>query len=117
MRKGAGMGADVSLSLIPLWPLLRLACPLDSDIINHRYMPPGRPGMPPYGAYGPPAGRHGPGVAAPQQPDGRNLTTNDALSYLRDVKQMFSHDKHVYDTFLEIMKDFKAQRYGGASIP
>lgn len=70
--------------------------------------------MPPYGAYGPPAGRHGPGVAAPQQPDGRNLTTNDALSYLRDVKSMFANDKQVYDTFLEIMKDFKAQRYVGS---
>ncbi len=38
------------------------------------------------------------------------LTTNDALSYLRDVKQRFADDKNIYDTFLEIMKDFKAQR-------
>ena len=38
------------------------------------------------------------------------LTTNDALSYLRDVKQKFSDNKEVYDTFLEIMKKFKAQR-------
>lgn len=108
--QGCRDGADVSLSLIPFWPFLRRSCLHHLGIHNHRYMPPGRPGMPPYGAYGPPAGRHGPGVAAPQQPDGRNLTTNDALSYLRDVKQMFAHDKHVYDTFLEIMKDFKAQR-------
>ncbi len=67
--------------------------------------------MPVYGAYAPVAGRHGPVVAPPQQPDGRNLTTNDALSYLREVKQRFANQKQVYDTFLEIMKDFKAQRY------
>ena len=38
------------------------------------------------------------------------LTTNDALSYLREVKTRFADDKQIYDTFLEIMKDFKAQR-------
>lgn len=45
----------------------------------------------------------------PQQTGGR-LTTTDALTYLREVKARFSHDKHIYDTFLEIMKDFKAQK-------
>ena len=44
-----------------------------------------------------------------QQP-GNRLTTTDALTYLREVKSRFSHDKHIYDTFLEIMKDFKAQK-------
>ncbi len=38
------------------------------------------------------------------------LTTNDALSYLREVKNRFADKKEVYDTFLEIMKEFKAQR-------
>lgn len=38
------------------------------------------------------------------------LTTNDALSYLRDVKAKFADQKHIYDTFLEIMKKFKASR-------
>lgn len=38
------------------------------------------------------------------------LTTNDALTYLREVKMRFQNDKQVYDTFLEIMKEFKAQR-------
>ena len=38
------------------------------------------------------------------------LTTNDALSYLRDVKNRFADQKEVYDTFLEIMKEFKAAR-------
>ncbi|KAK9814633.1 hypothetical protein WJX72_009077 [[Myrmecia] bisecta] len=52
------------------------------------------------------AGRLPPAAAAPA---GR-LTTNDALSYLRDVKLKFQDSKEVYDTFLEIMKEFKAQR-------
>ena len=38
------------------------------------------------------------------------LTTNDALSYLRDVKLKFAENKEIYDEFLEIMKEFKAQR-------
>lgn len=38
------------------------------------------------------------------------LTTNDALTYLREVKNRFADKKDVYDTFLEIMKEFKAQR-------
>eukprot|EP00210_Caulerpa_lentillifera_P005549 g5308.t1 len=37
------------------------------------------------------------------------LTTNDALLYLREVKLRFQHRKEVYDTFLDIMKDFKSQ--------
>eukprot|EP00884_Botryococcus_braunii_P021579 jgi/Botrbrau1/8104/Bobra.0230s0027.1 len=41
---------------------------------------------------------------------GPKLTTNDALSYLRDVKNKFQDNKEIYDTFLEIMKEFKAQR-------
>ncbi|KAG2448373.1 hypothetical protein HYH02_006955 [Chlamydomonas schloesseri] len=41
---------------------------------------------------------------------GTKLTTNDALSYLREVKNRFADQKDVYDTFLEIMKEFKAAR-------
>ncbi|GFR40981.1 hypothetical protein Agub_g1646 [Astrephomene gubernaculifera] len=50
---------------------------------------------------------------APAQPTtmgGTKLTTNDALSYLREVKNRFADQKDVYDTFLEIMKEFKAAR-------
>ncbi|DBA68064.1 TPA: hypothetical protein ACH3X2_014084 [Trebouxia sp. C0005] len=47
----------------------------------------------------------GPGVQGANR-----LTTSDALSYLREVKNRFSNNKHIYDTFLEIMKEFKAQR-------
>ena len=42
------------------------------------------------------------------------LTTNDALSYLRDVKLKFAENKEIYDEFLEIMKEFKAQRCGSS---
>lgn len=38
------------------------------------------------------------------------LTTVDALSYLKAVKDNFQDKKEKYDTFLEVMKDFKAQR-------
>ncbi|CAL5335077.1 unnamed protein product [Camellia sinensis] len=38
------------------------------------------------------------------------LTTNDALTYLKEVKEMFQDQRDKYDTFLDVMKDFKAQR-------
>ncbi|CAL0311940.1 unnamed protein product [Lupinus luteus] len=41
---------------------------------------------------------------------GQKLTTNDALAYLKAVKDMFQDKKDKYDEFLEVMKDFKAQR-------
>lgn len=50
-------------------------------------------------------------VNRPGQPStSGKLTTNDALSYLRDVKIKFQDNKEIYDEFLEIMKEFKAQR-------
>ena len=52
-----------------------------------------------------------PGFNQVQQSQSQSkLTTNDALTYLREVKNRFSESKDVYDTFLEIMKEFKAQR-------
>lgn len=50
------------------------------------------------------------GVPQPGLGLGSKLTTNDALTYLRDVKNKFQDNKEIYDTFLEIMKEFKAQR-------
>ncbi|CAH2047457.1 unnamed protein product [Thlaspi arvense] len=38
------------------------------------------------------------------------LTTGDALSYLKAVKNMFQDKREKYETFLDVMKDFKAQR-------
>ena len=51
-------------------------------------------------------GGGGTGVASVQK-----LTTNDALAYLKAVKEMFQDKKEKYDEFLEVMKDFKAQRF------
>ena len=41
----------------------------------------------------------------------QKLTTNDALSYLKAVKDIFQDRREKYDEFLEVMKDFKAQRF------
>lgn len=41
----------------------------------------------------------------------QKLTTNDALAYLKAVKDKFQDKREKYDEFLEVMKDFKAQRY------
>ncbi|XP_072965914.1 paired amphipathic helix protein Sin3-like 4 [Typha angustifolia] len=38
------------------------------------------------------------------------LTTNDALAYLKAVKDIFQDKREKYDEFLEVMKDFKSQR-------
>ncbi|KAF3625274.1 Paired amphipathic helix protein Sin3-like 1 [Capsicum annuum] len=38
------------------------------------------------------------------------LTTSDALTYLKEVKEMFQGQRDKYDMFLDVMKDFKAQR-------
>ncbi|XP_028796665.1 paired amphipathic helix protein Sin3-like 4, partial [Neltuma alba] len=48
----------------------------------------------------------------PQMMDGgaQKLTTNDALAYLKAVKEIFQDKREKYDDFLEVMKDFKAQR-------
>ncbi|CAH8370516.1 unnamed protein product [Eruca vesicaria subsp. sativa] len=40
----------------------------------------------------------------------QKLTTHDALSYLKDVKEMFQDQRDKYDMFLGVMKDFKAHR-------
>ncbi|KAI3875144.1 hypothetical protein MKW92_034901 [Papaver armeniacum] len=40
----------------------------------------------------------------------QKLTTNDALAYLKAVKDIFQDKRMKYDEFLEVMKDFKAQR-------
>lgn len=40
----------------------------------------------------------------------QKLTTNDALAYLKAVKDIFQDRRDKYDEFLEVMKDFKAQR-------
>lgn len=44
------------------------------------------------------------------------LTTNDALSYLKEVKSRFHNNRKVYDNFLDIMKQFKAQTIDTAGV-
>ncbi|OWM71602.1 hypothetical protein CDL15_Pgr005789 [Punica granatum] len=46
----------------------------------------------------------------------KKLTTNDALTYLKEVKDMFQDQREKYDMFLEVMKDFKAQRTDTAGV-
>lgn len=41
----------------------------------------------------------------------RPLNVKDALSYLDQVKVQFYNQADVYNNFLDIMKDFKSQRY------
>ncbi|KAM7252050.1 hypothetical protein ACFE04_023933 [Oxalis oulophora] len=40
----------------------------------------------------------------------QKLTANDALAYLKAVKDNFNDKKEMYDYFLQVMKDFKATR-------
>lgn len=44
------------------------------------------------------------------------LTTNDALTYLKEVKSRFQNNRKVYDNFLDIMKQFKAQTIDTAGV-
>ncbi|CAA2958732.1 paired amphipathic helix Sin3-like 2 isoform X1 [Olea europaea subsp. europaea] len=46
----------------------------------------------------------------------QKLTTNDALSYLKEVKDMFQDEREKYDRFLDVMKDFKGQRIDTAGV-
>ena len=55
-------------------------------------------------------------AVGPMLPGQGRLTTSDALSYLRNVKVKFADRKDIYDTFLEIMKEFKAQRYVASKL-
>ena len=43
--------------------------------------------------------------------DYRPLNVNDALTYLDQVKNQFQNEPDVYNQFLDIMKDFKSQKY------
>ena len=52
-----------------------------------------------------------PGAALPPQPQPyRQLKVEDALAYLDQVKMAFEGRPLIYNSFLDIMKDFKAQR-------
>ena len=50
------------------------------------------------------------GRPAPQPANAPRLTAEDAIVYLKRVKEKFKDDKVKYDEFLDCMKDFKAGR-------
>ncbi|KAL8229153.1 hypothetical protein R6Q57_014053 [Mikania cordata] len=50
------------------------------------------------------------GVGGGGASSAQKLTTSDALTYLKEVKDMFQDQREKYDLFLDVMKDFKAQR-------
>lgn len=52
----------------------------------------------------------------PPNSGGQKLTTGDALAYLKAVREMFHDKKEKYDEFLEVMKEFKAQRLDAAIL-
>ncbi|CAA7020729.1 unnamed protein product [Microthlaspi erraticum] len=60
--------------------------------------------------------RRTPETSSPGETNGQartikgGLTTTDALTYLKAVREMFRDNQEKYETFLELMKDFKAQR-------
>uniref|UniRef100_A0A7N1A344 Histone deacetylase interacting domain-containing protein n=1 Tax=Kalanchoe fedtschenkoi TaxID=63787 RepID=A0A7N1A344_KALFE len=57
-----------------------------------------------------------PASTAPVGSDGQKLTTKDALSYLKAVKDAFSDNTPKYEQFLEVMKDFKSDRIGTIGV-
>ncbi|KAI8847374.1 hypothetical protein BC829DRAFT_396749, partial [Chytridium lagenaria] len=56
-----------------------------------------------------PSAPSGPSPQGPAYDQARPLNVKDALTYLDQVKIQFQDFPHVYNQFLDIMKDFKAQ--------
>ncbi|XP_055802807.1 paired amphipathic helix protein Sin3-like 2 isoform X2 [Solanum dulcamara] len=52
------------------------------------------------------SGNHSAGASA----SNAKVTTDDALTYLKEVKDMFPDQREKFDEFLDVMNDFKAQR-------
>lgn len=62
-----------------------------------------------------------PGVSSRGEPSAQTggtqkLTTNDALAYLKAVKDIFQDKREKYEEFLDVMKDFKAQRIDTSGV-
>jgi hypothetical protein len=49
-------------------------------------------------------------MSPPSPASAQKLTTNDALTYLKAVKDKFHDNRAKYDEFLEVMRDFKSTR-------
>ncbi|XP_061373184.1 paired amphipathic helix protein Sin3-like 2 [Gastrolobium bilobum] len=69
-----------------------------------------------YGQTQVPRGGGGRGSVGGGETTSLKLTTNDALSYLKEGIDMFQEKREKYDMFLEVMKDFKAQRTNTAGV-
>lgn len=66
---------------------------------------------------GPHGKRRGESSGQHQHSEGsQRLSTDDALSYLKSVKEIFKDNREKYDEFLEVMKAFKAQRVDTAGV-
>lgn len=71
------------------------------------------PALTPGGVNTPPPQATTPSIVNPssQSATYRPLNVKDALTYLDQVKVQFQERPDVYNKFLDIMKDFKSQRY------
>lgn len=52
----------------------------------------------------------------PPPPQQKHLKVEDALAYLEKVKRQFSDQQNVYNQFLDVMKDFKAQNIDTSEV-
>ncbi|XP_047057503.1 paired amphipathic helix protein Sin3-like 4 [Lolium rigidum] len=55
-------------------------------------------------------------MSPPSPASAQKLTTNDALTYLKAVKDKFHDNRAKYDEFLEVMRDFKSTRIDTAGV-
>ncbi|KAM0834829.1 hypothetical protein ACQ4PT_063342 [Festuca glaucescens] len=55
-------------------------------------------------------------MAPPSPASAQKLTANDALTYLKAVKDKFQDNRAKYDEFLEVMRDFKSTRIDTAGV-
>jgi len=62
-----------------------------------------------YCRYGPPQAQGG--GASARGGDTKEVTSNDAIAYLTEIKSTFQDRRDKYDAFLDVMKAFKAQMY------
>lgn len=97
----------------------------DDAYVNPQYKRPfgssrgesyGQPQAPGGAGGGGGGGGSGSGAAGAGGGSTQKLTTNDALTYLKEVKDMFQDQREKYDMFLDVMKDFKAQRIDTAGV-
>ena len=50
-------------------------------------------------------------MSSPSPASAQKLTTDDALTYLKAVKDKFHDNRAKYDEFLEVLRDYKSTRY------